>query len=283
MKHNFLIAFLFYALLLMMLSSCTEKEPLPEIKLNQDRYAFSSMASSASLFITTNYDWTASSSSSWLTLRTAGGTAGTVSLFFDVSANETPDERTGVITIRCKDLSREITVVQQQQDVVAINGERELEFPSEGGTFEVSLSSNVDYEVQLPDWIAKVHSKALSQHLHAFTVSPNTGLLRTGTIEFRDPVSLKSDTIRITQFSRYYLLLITHQASRYAIPLLTGPSSFGYVDWGDGSSVSYAPSIAHDYSITPGRQFVVRLEMEDTHTVTFPTLTDIDAIDFSRF
>ena len=266
-------------LLVSSLFSCSDKEPLPEIVLGQDSYAFPSMAATISLFVTTNYEWTASCAAPWVTLSSSNGPAGKTTSAIGIAANETTDSRSTGVVIRCKDISREISITQQQLDAIIVDGDKELQFQADGGTAEIVLSSNVDCEVQMPAWVSLVESKALSSHVYSFAISRNEDYMRSGEILFKS--SSASDTVRIVQYSRYSLLTITHQATAFTIPVLTGQSLLGHIDWGDGSTVPYAMSLAHSYSTK--RQYVVRIEVADTDIVTFPTLADVEAVDFSRF
>ena len=247
--------------------------------LGQDSYAFPSMAATISLFVTTNYEWTASCAAPWVTLSSSNGPAGKTTIAIGIAANETTDSRSTGVVIRCKDISREISITQQQLDAIIVDGDKELQFQADGGTAEIVLSSNVDCEVQMPAWVSLVESKALSSHVYSFAISRNEDYMRSGEILFKS--SSASDTVRIVQYSRYSLLTITHQATAFTIPVLTGQSLLGHIDWGDGSTVPYAMSLAHSYSTK--RQYVVRIEVADTDIVTFPTLADVEAVDFSRF
>lgn len=277
MKNVFTILLLI--LLIPSLSSCSDKEPLPEIVLVQDSYAITSMAATISLFVTTNYEWTASCQAPWVTLSSSSGPAGRTSISIGIAPNETTDSRSTGVVIRCKDIIREISITQQQHDAIFVDGDKELQFQAEGGTAEIVLSSNVECEVQMPAWVSLVESKALSSHVYSFVISRNEDFMRSGEILFKS--QSVSDTVRIVQYSRYSLLTITHQATAFTIPVLTGLSLLGHVDWGDGSTASYAMSLAHSYAMK--RQYVVLIEVIDTDTVTFPTLADVEAIDLSHF
>lgn len=262
--------------------ACAPKEPEPELSLSQELYSLPSWQNAVSIFVTSNYDWTASASSPWIVLSTTGGAAGKTTLSFQVEANDDVNERTGSITIRCGTLSKTVTIIQGQKDVVIVSGEKTLEFQADGGLLSVELQSNIDYDTFFPDWITAVSTKALTKHTHMFSVSGNeTSQMRTGEIIFKNKSNAASDTILIRQFSRYSLLGIRHSASVITVPTISGASPQGTIDWGDGESDSYRPSLSHTYDAV--WHYLVKIELEAVSRVTFSDLTDIDAIDFSRF
>ena len=262
--------------------ACAPKEPEPELTLSQEAHSLSSGQSTVSMFVTSNYDWTATTSAGWIVLSTASGIAGKTTFSFQVKANGDPDARTGSIIVRCRELSKTITVTQAQKDAVVVSGEKAYEFQADGGLLTVDLQSNVDYETSFPDWISSLTTKALTKYTHTFSVSDNgTGRMRTGEIIFRGKTNAVSDTVVVRQFSRYSMLGIRHTAHTICLPLISGESLQGTVDWGDGKTENYAPSLSHNYSSI--RQYLVKVELEKAHRVSFSDLTDIDAIDFSRF
>ena len=55
--------------------------------------------------------WTAVSSASWVTLKTASGT-GTAKLYYDVAANKTKSVRTATIKVTSRGLTRTCTIKQ---------------------------------------------------------------------------------------------------------------------------------------------------------------------------
>ena len=119
---------------------------------------------------TTNASWTAVSSDSWLTLSQASGEGVEGGSDFSIKAsavkNETTDSRSATVTIKGPEgskLDQTVTITQGQTDAISI-ATAEYTVPAEGGTVEVAVSANVDYEVVVPeavDWIHVAGTKAM--------------------------------------------------------------------------------------------------------------------------
>ena len=120
-----------------------------------------------SVAFTTNVAWTAESSESWVTLSPTSGEGVEGGTDFTVKAsvpkNESTDSRKATITIKAEGLSQTFEITQGQLDALNI-GVTEYTVSAEGGQVEVTVSSNVDYEVVIPeavDWVSVVKTKAM--------------------------------------------------------------------------------------------------------------------------
>ena len=95
--------------------------------------------------------------------------AQTRKLTVSVTANDTYDPRTAVITIADKnDASKRTFNVSQNRNTGLFIGETSFEVPMEGGSVTVNLESNVNYEVVIPsecDWVTMADATEKSRGL----------------------------------------------------------------------------------------------------------------------
>ncbi|MBO5596057.1 MAG: BACON domain-containing protein [Bacteroidales bacterium] len=118
-------------------------------------------------------DWTAASDAEWLTLTTKSGKAGDAcSVKGSVVKNETNDIRTAKVTITAGKATAEVTVTQDQTNALNIKV-LDYDVPVEGGTVEVEVEANVEYEVTIPeavDWVHNGASKGMTTSKVTLTV-----------------------------------------------------------------------------------------------------------------
>ena len=107
---------------------------------------------------------------------------------FSVEENDTNDSRTADIyfTNKANNLSEKVQIVQAQKDAIVI-AQSSYNIDSDGGTIEVSVSHNVDFEATTNvDWITRqTGTKAMTTETVVFVVSENqSGSARSGVITF---------------------------------------------------------------------------------------------------
>ena len=153
-------------------------------------------------------DWTAASDAEWLTLTTKSGKAGDAcSVKGSVVKNETNDIRTAKVTITAGKATAEVTVTQDQTNALNIKV-LDYEVGAEGGTVEVEVEANVEYEVTIPeavDWVHNAATKGLATSKVTLTVDPSTDLeAREANIKIA--AGDLSSSIKITQaaFEAYF-------------------------------------------------------------------------------
>jgi hypothetical protein len=100
----------------------------PSLALGASERTFTAEAANGrELKVTANVSWTATSSASWLKVRTAGG-SGNGSILYNVAANTGSGSRTGTITVSSGGLSRTFTVTQSGKKAKAKRaGAKEIE------------------------------------------------------------------------------------------------------------------------------------------------------------
>ena len=121
----------------------------------------------------------------------------------NISANNTYDSRTAVITFKVGEKDYSLTVVQFQKDAFVLSS-NELTAKGEGETITFIIKTNVEVSAQADvDWLAvAVPTKGLEDKPYYVIVSPNfTGEPRTGTITFYYG-DLTPQTVTVTQEKR---------------------------------------------------------------------------------
>ena len=147
-------------------TACKKEEP-DSVSLNSSPTVTVETAGGvASVSFTANKAWTVSSDQTWVTVSPASGEAGTVTVKLSVPKNEDYDARTANITITVgTTATTKVTLIQSQLDGLVV-ADNEFTVPAEGGNVEVTVSSNVNYIVDIPeavDWITTTKGLADSK------------------------------------------------------------------------------------------------------------------------
>ncbi len=127
----------------------------------------------------TNKNWTAevsfgASSSGWVSLSERNGSSGSRTLIASVSGNNESSQRSSVITIKAGNASATVTISQEAFKSEFSISPKVVETPSEGGTVEVSVTSNIGYHASTSvDWIYEMSTKATETRSLWFIVDAN--------------------------------------------------------------------------------------------------------------
>lgn len=128
-------------------------------------------------------------------------------LHYTVAANDTYDGREAKIVYRDRSdnsIADTLTILQAQKDAIIVS-EKEVKVGSEGGTVEVKIDANVDFEMQLPDvdWISEVSTRGLSTHKKYLKIAENTGeTSRTAEVVFKNTTSGIEEALTISQSAK---------------------------------------------------------------------------------
>ena len=119
----------------------------PVLQLNINDLSFTANAGSDSFTITSNIDWTITSSQAWCTFSSSSG-SGNATVTVRVSENTSTDSWTATVTVRAGDLSHTIAVTQSGAESVdqgtrtfTANGVSFNMIRVEGGTFTMGATS----------------------------------------------------------------------------------------------------------------------------------------------
>ena len=146
-------------------SSCTKPKVDPAVTLSSAPTATVPTAGDVvSITFSSNVPWTAKSDQSWLTVSPASGEAGEkITIKASALKNDSNDPREAKVTITAETATATVTITQSQLDAVVVNA-TSFEVPAEGGTVEIPVSANVNYQVTIPeaiDWVHVVSTKGM--------------------------------------------------------------------------------------------------------------------------
>ena len=145
----------------------------PKIELSQQSVEVAFESAQHSVSVTSPYSWEAISKNDWIVVDTPNGIAGDEKLKFTTLRNEEEQERKGTITLKNTDYNLVAELyVTQKSFVPAITIELEsLTFAVEGGTQEVAITTNFEYEYSTnADWLTIEKSESAIK----VTATPNT-------------------------------------------------------------------------------------------------------------
>lgn len=135
-----------------------------------------SIASTNVITFDTNIAWTASTSDSWLTVTPASGGPGAVSVTVSATANCTYDSRTATVSVTAGELMKSFTFIQATNTGYVLK-ETNFSVGSDGGSINIPIQSNVDYEVTIDSdsqsWLSVSKTKALSNNTIIITATKN--------------------------------------------------------------------------------------------------------------
>jgi hypothetical protein len=167
-----------------MLISCTsESDPefTPEsgsVSYFSKSLDFTSDGGSSTITFTSNKDWTISTSTSggdvsWCTVSPSSGKAGTNTVTVTTTQNTSYDDRNATLIFKVQDLLTNLVVTQKQKDALTITTAK-YEVGAEGGTINVEVKANIDFQIEIPteysSWIHQATSRALTSSNITFTI-----------------------------------------------------------------------------------------------------------------
>jgi hypothetical protein len=165
----------------------------------QKEYIVEAAGGALDFAVQANVDYEVSTSADWIEQVTSRGLT-EKTLNFNVKENTTNDSRTGVITVKSGSIVQEITVTQAGKNDLLVS-QSEFSIVPGGETIQVTVSTNLDYEVSISDdWVKEVTTRGLSDYTHAFEVAANTTYdSRKATITFTSKTNNITKTVTLTQ------------------------------------------------------------------------------------
>ena len=159
--------------LLLAASACQEESSLTVS--SSSSINLGANGSSDIVSFTSNRDWTATASESWVSVYPSSGSASESAITVTVSAqaNTTYEDRSATVTITADGLTQTIQVRQPANEALIV-ANKSFELACEATSFEVEVQTNVDYNVSISDgWIRQISSKGLKTDKLVFSVSEN--------------------------------------------------------------------------------------------------------------
>ena len=172
--------------------------------LSQQVYELPASESTIELEVQANVSYEVSVSADWIEPLTSRSLT-KETLTFRVAANESEEQRSGVITLKSGGLEETVNVYQagKEEAPVLLLSDEVLNVGAEGGTVDVQVQSNVAYTYKAEaeyDWIAEPAGRAVSTHTIHLEVQPNeTYDSREARFIFSDETATLTDTLLVRQ------------------------------------------------------------------------------------
>ena len=183
--------------------------------------SFTSATGEKSISFTTNEDWTLSiattqNGDAWCSASTTSGTKGNANVKFSVTENTSYDDRSVSVTIKSGTASKTFTITQKYAEALLLTTNK-YELSQEGGTIEIEVKANIDYEMEIAesakDWITEATTRALSTYKHSLNIATNEEVeKREGEIYFKS--GDKVETVKVYQTGGALILL---SKDKYAV------------------------------------------------------------------
>lgn len=214
------------------------------IILAKNRYEFDNNGGELALEVQTNVDFgveIADEYKDWIKQIPQTKGLETKRLNFRIMPNTSYDGRTGFIRIVNSEakLQKSIRISQGQTNAIILS-ESNFDFPDAGGSFSVTVSSNVTYEMAIgASWLHWVQTKGLTDNSYEFIVDKNTTYdSREATVTFTDKTTGASGVVTVRQSQKDAIIL---GSNKYSLPYEGGTVAVKLK-----SNVKYDVAVADD-------------------------------------
>ena len=234
----------------------------PKIELSQKTIDVGYEDATYSVLVTSPYSWKAESDSEWIVVDIKTGIAGDEKLRFTTLRNDEELERKGTIllTNTTYNLATELYVIQKAFEPEITIEPKTLNFAVEGGTQDITITANFEYEVSKnADWVTFVKTP------NSITVTvPNSAEeeVRTAEITISNEKYNISKTIKVTQ-------------SAFEPKLHVAPSEISFT--ADGGSQKASVTANCEYTISTTADWISHAKTENVITITVFNNEDIEA------
>ena len=165
------------ALAALVLFSCTKNEVV-ELTVSPMAVNFEVAGGEQSVAITCNDHWTASVAADWLTLSPASAD-GNGTLKITATENKSIDAREAEVSVVAGEVKRTVKVAQMGKQAVLTVEPKAVSATVEGGAFDVTVTSNVEWTVTIPEaaasWLSVDKASAEGNAVVKLTVAANEG------------------------------------------------------------------------------------------------------------
>lgn len=223
------------------------------IILAKNRYEFDNNGGELALEVQTNVDFgveIADEYKEWIKQIPQTKGLETKRLNFRIMPNTSYDGRTGFIRIVNSEakLQKSISISQGQTNAIILS-ESNFDFPDAGGSFSVTVSSNVTYEMAIgASWLHWVQTKGLTDNSYEFIVDKNTTYdSREATVTFTDKTTGASGIVTVRQSQKDAIILgsdkysLTYEGGTVAVKLKSNVK-YDVAVADDADWISYVPA-----------------------------------------
>lgn len=176
----------------------------PALVLTKKEYIIPSDGQTIKVELNSNIDYeVAMPSVDWIT-ESPTRAISTHTHYYTIASNTTYDSRFAKIHFLNKEnnIDEIVEITRLQKDALII-GKTDYQVPQEGGTVDVTLQHNIDFEIKINEsdtWITQIETRALQENQLRFNISENTtSAERIGKIKIINNQQNISQTITITQ------------------------------------------------------------------------------------
>ena len=176
----------------------------PALVLTQKEYIVPSDGQTIKVELNSNVDYEVAMPSVDRITESPTRAISTHTHYYTIASNTTCDNRSTEIHFYNKEnnIAESFEITQLQKDALII-GKTDYQVPQEGGTVDVTLQHNIDFEIKINEtdtWITQIETRALQENQLRFNISENTtGAERIGKIMIANTQQNISQTITITQ------------------------------------------------------------------------------------
>jgi hypothetical protein len=212
---------------------------LDAIVVSEKEYTYDATGGVLDLKVQANVDYEVSISDDWIEQVVSRGLT-EKTLNFNIKENTTNDSRTGTITVKSGSIVQEIKVTQAGLYDLLVS-QNEFSIVSGGETVQVTVSTNLDYEITISDdWVKEVTTRGLSDYTHTFEVAANTTYdSRKATITFTSKTGNITKVITLTQ-AQLDAIVVSEKEYTY-------DAAGGALDLKVQANVDYEVSISDDW------------------------------------
>ena len=182
------------------------------ILLSQNEFTVSDAGETISVDVKSNIEYGVQMPDvDWITDEASSRGMSSHTLKYAILPNEDYDNRSAEIIFYDKksDLKETLKVVQAQKDAIVIS-QKNISVDKEGGTVEVKVNTNVDFEVQIPTevtWITQTESRTLTEKSIFLKIEENTSdKSRSVNITITNEDSQLCDTITLKQHGNTHVI-----------------------------------------------------------------------------
>lgn len=221
------------------------QKQLDALTLTADKFEVPQEGGNIDVEVKSNIDFTyviPEEFASWIHASSRGSRALTSHhLSFSINASEEYEKREGQIIIKSGNKEEVVKIYQGGGGLLTLTP-NDISVGSEGGTAEIVVNSNFDFDIEMPnvDWLKKVDAsmtRAISSHVVKFMVAENKGYdERSASVKIFDKNSNLSETVKITQ-------------SQLNAILVDGEKNYSFDEEGGDFTVTLNSNVKYDIAI----------------------------------
>lgn len=252
-----------------------------DILLEEHSYHIDGKAQTLTVKAKANVAFTAKPQVDWITSASTRGLVNS-ELNFSIAENRTMSPREGTIELVYQDITRTVTVYQDETECVRIDPQYLA--TGDAGTIEIPFSTNIQATLEIEagiDWLSYVETRNETKKTLVLSLTENgSDALRSASLAFRGSEGTILAESKITQLAKGREIVFTVHGSSWQSPLFSGNGHYWITDWGDGYRSPFNTPESH--SFTDEGSHTIRIH-EYGATGFSISVKGLDVIDLSNF